>query len=102
MGVGRGGKFLVRAGLVLGIGIALSACAAGPGDSYATGYYGYPDYYDYGYLDSFGFVGRDRDHDPRHDHDGGNAPGEADPDHAAPSGPRTLGSPALGGPPPAS
>jgi hypothetical protein len=64
------GKLLIGAGLVLGIGIALSACAAPvPGADYAGGYYGDPGYYDYGDLDSFGFVGRDRDHDRRHDHD---------------------------------
>ena len=73
MGVAKRGKFLLGPGLVFGIGIALSACA-GSGADYANGYgyYGYPDYNDYGYLDSFGFVGRDRDHDRRHDHDGGN------------------------------
>jgi hypothetical protein len=65
------GKSLIRAVLVLGsIGLALSACAAsGPGGVYANDYYDYPGYYDPGYVDSFGFVGRDRDHDRRHDHD---------------------------------
>lgn len=80
MGVAKRGKFLLGAGLVLGIGIALSACE-GPGADYANGYgyYGYPDYYDYGYPDSFGFVGRD--HDRRHDFDGGHDHGMHDHDH---------------------
>jgi len=66
------GKFLIGAVLALGgIGLVLSACAApGPEGAYANGYYDYPGYYDPGYVDSFGFVGRDhRDHDRRHDHD---------------------------------
>ncbi|HXA69646.1 MAG TPA: hypothetical protein VNW24_04295, partial [Stellaceae bacterium] len=82
MGVAKRGKSLLGPGLVFGIGIALSACA-GSGADYANGYgyYGYPDYYDYGYLDSFGFVGRDRDHERRHDRDDGHDHGMHDHDY---------------------
>jgi hypothetical protein len=69
--------------LVFGsIGLALSACAApGPGAIYANGYYDYPGYYDPGYVDSFGFVGRDRGRDRRHDHDEGGRHGMHDGDY---------------------
>jgi hypothetical protein len=77
-------KSLLGAALVFsGIGLALSACTTpGPEAAYANGYYDYSDYYDPGYFDSFGFVGRDRDHDRRHDHDDGHDHGMHDGNHA--------------------
>ena len=70
MSVKTRGKHLITAAGVLGLGLILSACApSGPEGVYANGYYDYSDYYDPGYFDDFGVVGRDRDR--RHDHDDG-------------------------------